>query len=308
MRNPDVVQMRAVDPDGAPPGWTLRCVARCQAGSGERYDRPDHDHHTIELVERGRGDPAEALDVAIEALGQENVCAFVAEPVIGASAGAVVPDQGYWPRVREICDRHGVLWIADEVMTGMGRTGDWTASGRFDVVPDIVAFGKGMAADHQPLGATVVREVHWDALGAGPPGFPWGFTFAHHPVAAAAGLATLSAIEAGNLLARCRALGERLVMELRDRLADHPHVGEVRGAGLLIGVELVEDRASGAPFPAGDNLTGRVLERAREAGLLLYPASGCADGEAGDAFLVAPALTLSDAEAAELAEGVVAAV
>ncbi|MFQ5743685.1 MAG: aspartate aminotransferase family protein, partial [Acidobacteriota bacterium] len=260
-----------------------------------------------EAIERGRAHPAEALAVALEALGPGQVAAFVGEPIIGASAGAVVPPPDYWPRVRQICDRHGVLWIADEVMTGMGRTGSWLAACRWEVVPDIVVLGKGLSAAYQPLGAVVIREKDWQALNSRRPGFPYGFTFANHPLATAAGRAVLELLEQRSLLARAERLGAQLRQRLRAELEGHPHVSEVRGAGLMIGIELVEDRQRRSPFPAQRDLTGRLLAAAAEAGVLLYPARGGADGTSGDALLVAPALTITDEECDELIDGVVRA-
>lgn len=259
-------------------------------------------------LERARSDPAEALAVSIEALGPERVCAFVAEPIIGASGGAIVPPDRYWPRVQEICRAHGVLLIVDEVMTGMGRTGRWLASHEWGLAPDIVTLGKGLAGSYVPLGGVAVREEHWERLSAAHPGFPYGFTFAQHPVAAAAGRAVLSVLKADDLLDRATAVGRVIRDALSRELEGHPHVGEIRGRGLLNGVELVRDRDRRTPFPKEWNATGRVLEAAEEAGVLLYPARGGADGRAGDAFLLAPALTTTHEEVEVMVDATVQAI
>ena len=245
---------------------------------------------------RGRSDPVEAVAVALEALAGR-VCAFVAEPIIGASGGAIVPPEDYWPRVQRICRKHGVLLIADEVLTGMGRTGDWLASHHWGLEPDILTLGKGLAGGYVPLGAVAVGEDHWQLLSREPPGFPFGFTFSQHPVAAAAGRSVLALLQDGNLPVRAEELGRRMRQGLADALRGHPHVGEVRGRGLLTGVELVLDTGGRRPFPTEWNATGRLLKAARNAGIVLYPARGGADGVSGDAFLLAPALTTTDDEA-----------
>jgi len=258
-------------------------------------------------LRRGRSHPAEALAVALEAL-KGRVCAFMAEPIIGASGGAIVPAEDYWPRVQRICREHGVLLIADEVMTGMGRTGEWLASHHWQLEPDILTLGKGLAGGYVPLGAVAIREDSWDLLSREAPGFSYGFTFAQHPVAAAAGRAVLSLLRKGKLPGRALELGHSMRRRLEDALRDHPHVGEVRGRGLLTGVELVQDTDGRTPFPTGWNATGRLLKAARDAGIMLYPARGGADGVAGDAFLLAPALTTTDEEAELLVNAVLLAI
>jgi len=189
--------------------------------------------------ERGTNDPAAALEVAIQAIGPERVCAFIGEPIIGASAGAVAPPNDYWPRVREICDRYGVLWIADEVMTGMGRTGTWLAAEHWGTVPDIVALGKGMGSGVVPLAAAVVQRRHGEAITHTAPGFPLGFTFANHPLGAAVGRAVLRYVTDHDLLARAGGIERRLHAGLQEAIGDHPYVGEIRGRGAMIGIELV---------------------------------------------------------------------
>jgi len=262
---------------------------------------------TEDALARGRSHPAEAVAVALEAL-EGRVCAFVAEPIIGASGGAIVPPDDYWPRVQRSCQEHGALLIADEVMSGMGRTGDWLASQHWGLEPDIITLGKGLAGGYVPLGAVAIRKEHWELLSGEAPGFPYGFTFAQHPVAAAAGRAVLALLRARELPSLATALGGRMRRRMEDALRGHPHVGEIRGRGLLTGVELVQDTGTRAPFPVGWNATGRLLTSAREAGLLLYPARGGADGVSGDAFLLAPALTTTDEEAERMVTAALEAV
>ena len=257
--------------------------------------------------DRGRSDPAEALAVAIEVLEPENVCAFIAEPIIGASAGAVVPDDAYWPRIRSICDRHGVLLITDEVMTGMGRTGRWLATQHWGVVPDLVVLGKGMGSGYVPLAGVALREEHWQTITGKPPGITLGYTFGQHPMAAAAGSAVLEFLRRQDLLARAQRIGEHLFEELQSALHDQPFFGDLRGRGLMLGIELVVDREGRQPFPIEWDATGRFLAAARERGLLLYPARGCADGMAGDAFLVGPAFTVTHRECDQIVATIAAA-
>ena len=163
----------------------------------------------------------------------------------------------------------------------MGRTGRWLACEHWSVVPDLVALGKGISAAYQPLGAVVARQPHWEQLSTEPPGFPYGFTFAQHPVAIAAGRAVIDVLRENNLLQQSSEAGDRIRESLRESLAEHPHVGEVRGAGLLIGIELVADREKRTPFAREQDTTGKALAAARQAGVLLYPARGCVDGVAG---------------------------
>lgn len=261
---------------------------------------------TAEELTRGQADAAAALEVAIEALGAENVCAFVAEPIMGASGGAIVPPPEYWPRVRDLCDRHGVLWVADEVMTGMGRTGRWMACEEWNVVPDIVTLGKGMGAGTVPLAGVVIQERHWRALASAPPGLPFGHTFSQHPLASAAGLAVLRYLQERDLLARAPTVETMLRERLTAAIGEHPRFGQLRGRGAMLGIEIVADRASRAPYAREVDATGAMLRATRQAGVLLYPARGGQDGVLGDAFLVAPPLVVSESECDRIAEAVAA--
>jgi adenosylmethionine-8-amino-7-oxononanoate aminotransferase len=217
--------------------------------------------------------------------------------VVGASAGAVVPPPGYYETVREICDRHGVLFIADEVMSGMGRTGRWFGIEHWPGVrPDIVTCGKGVTSGYVPGGAVLVRGELADAVNqAG--GFPHGFTYSHHPVVAAVGLAVLNYVEKHGLVARAEAAGTKLLKRLHG-LLDLPAVGEVRGRGLLTAVEIVADRERRESYPGGEKMAERIQQEAMRRGVMVY-ASGGQDRGQGDLLLLGPPFTISDAEIEE---------
>jgi adenosylmethionine-8-amino-7-oxononanoate aminotransferase len=249
---------------------------------------------------------AEELDRAIVGLGPETVAAFIAEPVAGATLGAAVPPDDYWPAVADVCRRHGVLLIADEVMTGFGRTGRWFGVDHWGVRPDILTAGKGAGSGYWPLGLCVAsREVH-DAVRS--TGFVHGFTYSHHAVGAAAGRAVLARLRDGGLVERSRELGERLLKDLTTALAGSPYVGDVRGLGTMIGMELVADRQTKEPFPRAEKATERVVAAGKEKGLLLYSSTGCADGTNGDLVMIGPPFTLTDDEADLLVERTAVAV
>jgi adenosylmethionine-8-amino-7-oxononanoate aminotransferase len=237
---------------------------------------------------------ADALDAAIQAEGPETVAAFIAEPVIGASAGAVVPPPGYHERVGEICRRHGVLLIADEVMSGMGRTGRWFATEHWPGVrPDILTCGKGLTSGYVPGGALLVRGEIVDAVRSAE-GFAHGFTFSHNPVVAATALAVLAYVERHGLVSRAARLGAHLMKRL-EGLLDLPAVGQVRGIGLLTAVEIVKDRLLRASHPAGHHVAERIQREALERGVVVY-ASGGQDRGAGDLLLLGPPFTISETE------------
>jgi adenosylmethionine-8-amino-7-oxononanoate aminotransferase len=237
------------------------------------------------------------LEAVILREGPETVAAVIAEPIIGASAGAAVPPEDYARRAREICTKHGVLYIDDEIMTGFGRTGRWFAIEWSGVLPDIVTCGKGMSGGYMPVGAVLASEKLVEAVAKGG-GFTHGFTFSHNPVTAAACLATLEILEGEDLVARSRALGETLLDMLRP-LAEQPHVGDIRGRGLMMAVELVADKASRAPFPRKERRAEAVAGRAFELGLVTYPGGGCADGVDGDSIMIAPPFVVSEDELRE---------
>ena len=234
------------------------------------------------------------LEETIQREGPENVACFIAEPVVGAALGAVVPPDDYWPAIAEICDRHGILLIADEVMTGFGRTGAWFASEHWDLRPDILVAGKGASSGYWPLGLAVASGEVFDVLAS--TGFVHGFTFSHSAVGASVGLAVLRTIREQGLVEASRSKGERLVKELSSALAEEANVGDIRGMGLMVAVELVEDRGTKAPFPRSSLATERVVAAAMDAGLLLYPSTGCADGTNGDLVMMGPPFVISDEE------------
>jgi len=238
---------------------------------------------------------ADRLDEAIEETGPERVAVFVAEPIGGATSGAAVPPDGYWEAIDEVCRRHGVLTLADEVMTGFGRTGEWFASDHFGFRPDLLIAAKGASSGYWPLGLAIASGPVHDAIEGGG-GLIHGFTWSHHPVGGAVGLAVLDRIKQLRLLDRAREQGEKLLSGLRTALEENPLVGDVRGAGLLICMEIVEDRVTKMPFPRSARMTERVLDRAMEIGLLLYPSTGNVDGSNGDYLLIGPPLTILDDE------------
>ena len=243
---------------------------------------------------------ADALEREIERVGAENVAAFIAEPVSGATLGAVVPPAGYWRRIREICDDHDVLLIADEVMTGFGRTGRWFALQHWDVVPDVVAMSKGTAGGYVPLAVTAVRGDLVDAIVDGSGDFVHGGTFSHHPVTTAAGLATLRYLQRHNLVAEAARKGKSLGRKLRQGLELLSSVGDVRGIGMMWGVEFVADRESKTPYPAEAHAAQKVADAAFERGLLVYPSGGCVDGTAGDHLTLGPPFVISEEQMDEL--------
>jgi hypothetical protein len=231
---------------------------------------------------------ARQLETEILRQGPERVAAFIAEPVGGATLGAVVPPEGYWPLVREICDRYGLLLIADEVLTGFGRTGTWFAMEQFGVQADVICLAKGAAGGYFPLSITAVRGRDVETIRRDHGDFNHGGTFSHHAVGAAAALATMDYLEAHDLVARAAHVGERLGQVLCESFRDLPGVGDVRGVGLLWAVEFVADRATKVPFPSEVHFADRVWARCLEAGVLLYPGHGCVDGVRGDHLMVAP--------------------
>ncbi len=239
---------------------------------------------------------AVSLEEAIEWLGPEGVMAFIAETVVGATAGAVPPVPGYLRLVREICDRHGVLLILDEVMCGSGRTGTFLSCEQDDVVPDIATLGKGLAAGFQPIGAVVCTGTVYDAVAAGSGALMHGQTYNAHPIGCAAALAVQRVIQEQGLLGRVQDAGAQLRALLIERFGDHPNVGDIRGRGLLQAIELVADRDTKAPFDAALKLHERFKAEAFARGVLVYPGGGTADGRSGDHILLAPPYNVTDAE------------
>ena len=231
---------------------------------------------------------ADELENKILELGPDTVAAFIAETVMGATAGAVPPTAGYFRRIREICDRYGILLILDEVMCGMGRTGTMFSCEQDDVVPDLLTLAKGLGAGYQPIGAVMVADHVMRAFAEGSGFFQHSHTYMGHPVACAAGNAVIDAIEEDDLLANVRERGEELQAGLRTTLGQHPHVGDIRGRGLLIGIEIVRDRGTKEPFETERKLPARIKAAALEEGLMVYPMGGTIDGIAGVHVLLAP--------------------
>lgn len=238
---------------------------------------------------------AAELDRTIREIGASNVAAFIAEPVAGATLGAIVPPVDYWPAVAEVCHRHGVVLIADEVMTGFGRTGRWFGVEHWGVRPDIVTCGKGASSGYWPLGLMIASGELYEVVTEAAT-FVHGFTWSHHPVGAAVADAVIDVIERELLVERAAAAGEWVHERLVGELGGHPHVGDIRGLGLLRAVELVADRATQKPFEREARVCERIVAAAFERGLTVYPCTSAVDGRVGDAVLLGPPLSVTDAD------------
>ncbi len=249
---------------------------------------------------------ADDLDHHLSAEDATTAAAFIFEPVVGATLGAAVPPEGYAARIAEICRKHGILLIADEVMTGMGRTGKPFAVEHWGVEPDIILTGKGIASGYAPLGAVLVSRRVVEAFERGTGTFQHGFTYQAHPVATAAGNAVLDYMEKHNLFARVAPAGETLRAALAP-LASHRHVGDIRGLGLLLGIEFVKDKATREPFPKEENIAERIRQAALAEWVLTYPTQGCFDGLRGDHILLAPPFIVNEEECGIVARAIGAA-
>ena len=239
---------------------------------------------------------AQELEDEILRLGPDTVMAFMAEPVVGATLGAVPPVIGYYTRIREICDKYGVLLILDEVMCGMGRTGHLFACDAEGIAPDILCIAKGLGAGYQPIGAMLCSRRIYDTIAAGTGFFQHGHTYLGHPVAAAAGLAVVRELLDNDLPAQVRTRGQYLETQLRRRFGQHAHVGDIRGRGLFWGVEFVADRETKTPFDPSLGLAGKLKKAAFANGLICYPMPGTRDGKHGDHVLLAPPFIATEAE------------
>jgi len=248
------------------------------------------------------------LETEILRLGPETVAAFMAEPVVGATMGAVPAVPGYFEKVREICDRYGVLLILDEVMCGMGRTGDLFCATHENVRPDMILIAKGLGAGYQPIGACMVSETIHSAIAEGSGFFQHGHTYMGHPTASAAGVAVLETIEARDLLANVRAMGTRLREGLEARFGQHPNVGDIRGRGLFLGMELVADRDTKAPLPRADKVNAKVKKAAFARDLMVYPMGGTIDGANGDHILIAPPFIITETDVEVIIERLAGAI
>lgn len=242
---------------------------------------------------------ADELEQAILKEGPDTVAAFIAEPVVGAALGAVSAPEEYFRKVREICDRYDVLWIADEVMTGVGRTGRNFGVEHDGALPDLMALAKGLSSGYAPIGALVVRQGIYDAIAGGSGSFVHGHTYGQHPVSCAAALAVLEYLHAENLVARAREMGQVFLGKL-ESLRNLSSVGDIRGKGMMLGVELVRESKGKTPYPPEAKIAQRVFEMAFSKGLITYPGSGSADQSGGDHLLLGPHFITTEAEADEI--------
>jgi adenosylmethionine-8-amino-7-oxononanoate aminotransferase len=248
-----------------------------------------------ETPEAYGGRLARELEDKINELGGANVIAFIAEPVVGATMGAVPAVPGYFKRVREICDRHGILLILDEVMCGMGRTGTLHACELDGVSPDLMAIAKGLGGGYAPIGALLLQDKIFKALADGSGSFQHSHTYTGHPLACAAALAVQRVIRRDNLLVNVREQGARLSRRLNERFGNHPFVGDVRGRGLFQGIEIVADRSTKEPFDPAKKIHARIKKEAMARGLMVYPMGGTVDSVRGDHVLLAPPFILDAA-------------
>ncbi|MBO9464124.1 aspartate aminotransferase family protein [Tropicibacter sp. R15_0] len=243
---------------------------------------------------------ANELETKLLELGPESVIAFIAEPVVGATAGAVPAAPGYFKRIREICDQYGILLILDEVMCGMGRTGSLFACEQDGIAPDIVCIAKGLGAGYQPIGAMLCSGRIYEAIEQGSGFFQHGHTYLGHPIAAAAADVVVEKLTEGGLVKRSAEMGEKLDQALHAEFGQHPHVGDIRGRGMFRGLELVKERANKTPFDPAMGIAGKLKKVAQANGLICYPGSGTIDGKQGDHILLAPPFIISDAQIDEL--------
>jgi adenosylmethionine-8-amino-7-oxononanoate aminotransferase len=268
------------------------------------YRAADPDAHAI-----GDGQALAAeLDAAIRAAGPGRVAAFLAEPIVGATLGAVVPPDDYWPAIAEVCARHGVLLIADEVMTGFGRTGRWFGLDHWGIRPDILVAAKGTTGGYWPFAFTAASGGVYDTVTAPGKGFVHGFTHSHSVVGAAVAGEVLRILREEQLVEASAAKGTRLMTLLTGALEEHPAVGQIRGRGLMIGVEFVDDRTTRRPFPRAARVAEAVLGAARDRGVLVYMGTGNADGIDGDTILLGPPFVITDDEMQRVAEVIAEAV
>lgn len=251
---------------------------------------------------------AEALEEEIIRHGPEKIVAFLAEPVSGSTLGAVVPPDGYWKRIQEICTQYGVLLILDEVMTGMGRTGKWFAAEHWQLTPDIIAIGKGAASGYFPLSIVAVDGQEVDLIASGRGDFFHGGTFSHHAVGAAAGLATYDYLVKHQLVKQAHKRGIYLARQLEAQLGSLPWIGDIRGIGLMWGIEFVQDKISKAPFPKDIHLNQKIADEALKIGLVVYPGMGCVDGSSGDHLMIGPPFCISEDEIDQLVDLLVRAI
>lgn len=245
---------------------------------------------------------ANELEAEILRLGAEKVMAFIAEPVVGATLGAVTAVDGYFCRIREICDRYGVLLILDEVMCGMGRTGHVFACAEDGIRPDILTIAKGLGAGYQPIGAMLASDHIFQTIADGSGFFQHGHTYLGHPVATAAANKVIDIIGTDDMMEDVRRKGHYLMTALMDRFGQHPHIGDIRGKGLFLGMEFVADRDSKTPFDPAKNINKKFKAAAFNAGLICYPMGGTIDGQYGDHVLLAPPFIITDQQINEMVD------
>ena len=265
----------------------------CYAYRGQREDETAEDYGLR---------TADQLEAEINRLGAENVLAFIAEPVVGATLGAVPAEKGYFQRIRDICDRHGVLLILDEVMCGMGRTGHFFATEADAISPDIITIAKGLGGGYQPIGAMLCSQTIFDTIRDGSGFFQHGHTYLGHPAACAAGLAVTRKLTDPAMMPQVRGRGEMLTAALEERFGQHPHIGNIRGRGLFQGMEFVADRESKTPFAPEAGFHRRFKQAAFDAGLICYPMGGTIDGRHGDHVLLAPPFIISEDQIGEMVD------
>ena len=243
---------------------------------------------------------ANELEEEIIRLGPQNVMAFIAETVVGATAGALTPVPGYFKRIREICDQYNILLILDEVMCGMGRTGSLFACEEENIIPDIVTIAKGLGAGYQPIGAMLCQDFIYDAIANGSGFFQHGHTYLGHPIACAASLAVLTKLINENMCKKVKNKGEILQKILEQDLGQNQFVGDIRGRGLFRGVEIVKDRSTKEPFSRKLNIANNIKKEALNLGLICYPMQGTVDGIIGDHILIAPPFIINEDEINEI--------
>ncbi len=245
---------------------------------------------------------AKELEDKIIELGPDSVAAFIAEPVVGATGGCIPPVKGYFKEIRRICDKYGVLLILDEILTGAGRTGTYLSCEQDDIVPDLATLAKGLGAGYQPISAILVSDKIYRTLADNRGFFIHGHTYNAHATACAAALAVNNAIRERSLLPQVKDMGDKLKSALHEKFANHPHVGDIRGRGLLIGMELVADRTTKEPFPADRLLWLGITRVAMENGLVCYPGAGTVDGTRGDHILLAPPFIINENHIEEIVD------
>ncbi|KYO68621.1 aspartate aminotransferase family protein [Thermovenabulum gondwanense] len=243
---------------------------------------------------------AENIEKLVKREGPENIAAIIIEPIVGSTLGAAVPKDGYLQYIRELCDKYDILFIADEVMTGVGRTGKNFAVDHWKVIPDVICMAKGISGGYAPLGAVAIKESIYEVFKKGSGKFAHGYTFAGNPVSAAAGCAVIDYLNKNNLIEKCEKSGDLILNKLEILKEKYPFIGDVRGKGLMMGIEFVKNKRTKETFDPSLGLTERIVDKALEEGLMLYGAALCADGTKGDAVMVAPPLTVTEIEINEI--------